>query len=331
MSSDLNITRIDQDAPGSKAAREAEKNLFAYYGLDYEEHFVNMEEPDLRLRVLEVGSGRPLLMVPGGAGDAWPFAALMAELQGWRMIAINRPGSGLSDGVDNRQVDLRRLASDMVRSVADAFELESVPVVCNSMGGLWSTWFTLEHPERVSRMVQMGCPALALGTSAPLFMRLIGVPGVNRFIAPLMQPKDADTALEFLTTQGSYQKDIDRMPRVVAEAAYHFYQLPTYLDNWKTLISAVTTIAGASPKYELGADQLERVDQPVQIIWGENDVFGNLDVAREMAKAMPNSRLHEMDTGHLPFMDQPEETGRIIREFLAQETDEEVTELAAAV
>jgi pimeloyl-ACP methyl ester carboxylesterase len=117
---------------------------------------------------------------------------------------------------------------------------------------------------------------------------------------------------------------------VVAEAAYHFWQLPTYLDTWKTLISAVTTITGARPKYQLGADQLERIKQPVQIIWGENDVFGDLNVAREMARVMPNSRLHEMDTGHLPFLDQPEETGRVIRDFLAQETAEPEPEMAAA-
>ena len=330
MSSDLNITRIDHDAPGSKAAREAEKNLFAYYGLDYKEHFVNMKEPNLRLRVLEVGSGRPLLMVPGGSGDAWPMASLMSELKGWRMIAINRPGSGLSDAVDHRQVDLRRLASNTVRTVVDAFELESVPVVCNSMGGLWSSWFTLEHPERVSRMVQMGCPALALGTSAPAFMRLVGVPGINRFVAPLMQPKDVDTALDMMTTQGSYQRDIDNLPKEMAAAAYHFWQLPTYLDNWKTLISAVTTITGASSKYALRADQLERIDQPTQIIWGKNDVFGDLDVAREMTNTMPDARLYEMDTGHLPFMDQPQETGRVIREFLAQEMVDQVPEMAAA-
>jgi len=43
---------------------------------------------------------------------------------------------------------------------------------------------------------------------------------------------------------------------------------------------------------------------------------------------MPNSRLHEMDTGHLPFLDQPEETGRVIRDFLAQETAEQDSKIA---
>lgn len=198
-------------------------------------------------------------MVTGGTGDAWYYASLMAELKGWRMIAINRPGSGLSDGIDFRQVNVRHLAVNTLRSVADAFGLDRVPIVCNSMGGLWSMWYALDHPERVSRMAQMGCPALILDTSAPLFMRLLGVPGVNRLIAPMMQSKDIDSALDFLTAQGSSREAIDKVPRVVAEATYHFSHLPTYLDTWKTLISAVATISGAKPAYQLGADQLQHI------------------------------------------------------------------------
>ena len=311
------IVPIDHDDLKSNAALEAEQRLFAYYGLDYQVHFVDLAEPHLRIRVLEVGQGNPLLMVPGGSGDAWFFAALMAELTGWRIIALNRPGGGLSDGVDHRQVDVQQLAVNTIRSVADAFELERVPVVCNSMGGLWSFWYALAHPERVSKMVQMGCPALLLNTSAPFFMRLLCVPGINNLIASMMQPKSIDQALQGLRFQGSSQADIDRMPQLGAEAAYHFFHLPTYRDTWKTLVGAVATIRGANPRYRLEADDLRRVSQPVQFIWGENDPFGKLDVARQVVSIMPNARLHEMQVGHLPFLDQPEACGQVIREFLS--------------
>ena len=96
--------------------------------------------------------------------------------------------------------------------------------------------------------------------------------------------------------------------------------MPTYLDAWKTLIASAATLTGARAKYQLGTDQLERVQQPVQFIWGEKDVFGDLQVARQVTDIMPDARLHEMDCGHLPFIDKPEETGRVIREFLADET-----------
>jgi len=164
--------------------------------------------------------------------------------------------------------------------VADAFELDHVPIVCNSMGGLWSFWFALDSPERVSKMAQMGCPALILNTSAPFFMRLLGVPGINRFIAPKMKPKSIDTVLDGLRFQGSSQEDIDRMPKAAAEAAYHFFQLPTYLDTWITLVSAVATLTGGNRRYQLRAEQLQRVQQPVLFVWGENDPFGTLRIAR---------------------------------------------------
>jgi pimeloyl-ACP methyl ester carboxylesterase len=312
------ITRINLEDPRTKAALDTERRLFAHYDLDYKSHFVEMSQPDLRLRVLEVGSGEPLLMVPGGTGDAMFFAAIMAELKGWRMIAINRPGGGLSDGVDHRQVNVRQLAVDTVRTVADEFGLDRVPIVCNSMGGLWSFWYALEYPERVSKMVQMGCPALILNTSAPFFMRLLSVPGINRFIASSMQPKSIETALEGLRFQGSSQEDINRMPPIAAEAVYHFFNLPTFLDSWKSLVAAVATLTGAQHRYQLGAEQLKHVQQPVHFIWGPNDPFGDLAVARQATGVIPQATLHEMPVGHLPFLDKPEETGRVIRGFLEE-------------
>jgi pimeloyl-ACP methyl ester carboxylesterase len=163
-------------------------------------------------------------------------------------------------------------------------------------------------------------------------MRLLGVPAINRFIAPQMQPKSIDTTLAGLRFQGSSQEDIDHMPRATADAAYHMYQLPTYLETWKTLVAAVATIGGANSKYQMRADELKRIEQPLQFIWGANDVFGNLDIARQATNVIPNARLHEMQTGHLPFMDQPEETGVVIREFLgAPEQEIVVEETAGAV
>jgi 2-hydroxy-6-oxonona-2,4-dienedioate hydrolase len=318
MNTNPRIIRIDHDAPTSKAAVKAEQRLFAQYGLDYKVHFVNLESPNLRVRVLEAGEGPPLLMMPGGSGDAWFFASLMAQLNGWRIIALNRPGGGLSDGIDHQQVDVQKLAVQTIKAVADTFDLERVPIICNSMGGLWSFWYALEHPERVSKLVQMGCPALILNTSAPFFMRLLSVPLIKHQIVKLMQPKDVDQALAGLRTQGSSQEDIDKMPRVGAEATYHFFNLPTYLDTWKTLISAMATVRGANPRYQLRAAQLECIECPVQLIWGDNDPFGNLDVARHVEAILPHASLYEMQCGHLPFLDKPEEVGKVIRSFLLE-------------
>ena len=89
MNDNPSITRIDQNDPRSKAALAAEQRLFAHYGLDYQSHFIEMNEPDLRLRVLEVGQGPAVLMVPGGAGDAFmgSLAAGLSKL-GWELSRV---------------------------------------------------------------------------------------------------------------------------------------------------------------------------------------------------------------------------------------------------
>ncbi|MDQ5851438.1 MAG: alpha/beta hydrolase [Chloroflexota bacterium] len=310
------ITRIDEHDPRVIAAAEAERRLFAHFGLQYRTHYVDLKEPAMRVRVLEVGSGKPLLMVAGGSGDAWMLAALMAHLKGYHLIAVNRPGAGMSDGIDHQDVDLRRFAVHTLSTVLDAFGLQRVPVIAGSMGGLWSFWLALDHPERVATLVQLGCPALLLDTSAPFFMRLISVPGLGRLLVRALQPRRLDTALAGLRNMGTRQTVIDALPPVFGEATYHFFHLPTYLDTWRTLLRTVMTPRGAKPRFRLDADQLRGVQQPVLLIWGDHDPFGKLDVARQAATILPNARLHALDAGHLPFVDDPAECGRAIRSFL---------------
>jgi pimeloyl-ACP methyl ester carboxylesterase len=312
------VTRIDLQDPTRVAAVQAERGMFAQYDLDYRAHTIKIDEYGLCLRVLECGQGEPLVMVPGGAGDAVFFAPLIAQLSGYRVIAINRPGGGMSDGIDHRQLDLRDLAIRTIETVVAAFELDSVAMLANSMGGLWAFWYALAHPERVSRMVQIGCPALLLGTSAPFFMRLLAVPGLNALIARAMQPSDLASAADGLKSQGSYPEDIARIPPAGSEAVYRFFNLPTYRDSWKTLVSAVLTPLGPRPKYVLDEALLRQVDLPVQFIWGDNDPFGSLDVARQAAEMLPEAQLHQLRAGHLPHIDQPEAVAPLVQQFLDQ-------------
>jgi 2-hydroxy-6-oxonona-2,4-dienedioate hydrolase len=62
------------------------------------------------VRISEFGEGPPIIIVPGNTGDAFPLASLVAGSAGRPVIAVNRPGGGLSEGIDHRTVDIRRFA-----------------------------------------------------------------------------------------------------------------------------------------------------------------------------------------------------------------------------
>lgn len=309
------IRAVDRANPDVVAALEAEQRLFDYYGLDVKTHDVALAS-GLRVRVMESGSGPPLMLVPGGVGDGWIWAPLIAELNGYRLIVVNRPGGGLSDGVDHTQVDLRQLAVETLTAVVDYFQLEQMPVVCSSMGGLWSIWFALEQPERVQALLQFGCPALALNTSAPLPMRLMSVPLLNRLLVKAMIPGELEKARKMPEFLGHPETVGDNWPEPMAACSYHFPRLPTYERAWLSLMESVLTVSGPAPRYACDADQLRQLQQPVLYVWGDNDPFGSVEVAREAVSITPNAELREVPGGHLPWWDHPAACAHLVRAFL---------------
>src|SRR5437867_6526557 len=142
---------------------DRERALLASYHLDPRARFLDLAEPGVRVRVLSVGEGPGVLLLHGGGGTPATWAPLMAATSGVTLHAVDRPGCGVSEAFDYQGVDLRRHAVAFVESVLDALALDRAPIVANSLGGLWSFWFAIDRLDRLSGMVQLGCPALLFG------------------------------------------------------------------------------------------------------------------------------------------------------------------------
>src|SRR5450432_3714939 len=123
---------LDDSDPKVIAARNAERELFRFYGLDAKEHYIILPEQGIKVRVLETGEGEPMVIVPGNTGDAFVLASLLAELKGRRIFAINRPGGGLSEGMDHTTVNIREFAHQSLTTVLEALGLKNVDVVAHS-------------------------------------------------------------------------------------------------------------------------------------------------------------------------------------------------------
>jgi len=71
----------------------------------------------------------------------------------------------------------------------------------------------------------------------------------------------------------------------------------------------------------LATDLFDKVDAPIQLIWGEKDPWESLNEAREWKRQFKNiKRLDIIDgAGHCPHDEEPEKTNKLIKEFI-QET-----------
>ena len=305
--------------PAITAARNAESELWHDYSLNVIERFIEIDDPRLRVRMLECGnpSGEPLVFVQGGLGEALGWAALISRLSDFRCLTLDRPGGGLSDGIDFLEVDVRKLAVNVLQSILEAADLGSATFVANSMGGWWTFQLAMREPTRVSRMVMLGCPAVLLNTSAPFPMRLMSVPVLGRALVKLMSPGSTSKARDLPRVLGHPSEVGQRWSLVEAEAWYRFGNLPNVQRSWRTLLRRFLTLTGPNRDMRITADELRRVRQPTLFIWGKDDPFGSLDAGRRATDLMPDARLEVVGVGHLPWWDEAEECARLVREFVA--------------
>lgn len=305
---------LDEHDPLVVAARDAEQRLLAFYGLEAQTRFVQLPGIGIRIRITEIGSGEPVLVVPGNNGDGFPLIPLLAELQGRRIILVNRPGGGLSEGMDHRSVNLREFAVATLSTVLDALELESVPIIAHSIGGHWSLWLALDKPERVTALTLLGVPGNLLTTCPPLILRMLSVPGLNRLLLNLV----------FTVAQGQARKQVagkehaSNSSAAMADCNYHFQRLPHYRISTLSLMERVTRLRGSRPEIRLDEEQLKRVRQPTMFLWGTNDPFGSSETGRHIADILPDAEFHAIQgAGHLPWLNSLAECGHLTRNFLS--------------
>jgi pimeloyl-ACP methyl ester carboxylesterase len=295
------------------AFRLAERKAAAGLGLQLSERTVPIGVPVDEARLIEAGAGPPVLLVHGGGSTADQWLPLMAQLDGYRMIAVDRPGCGLTSGfVYSRADDFREHAVTFLERVADAAGLGSADIIANSMGALWSLWFAIDRPDRVRSLALLGCPALVAGTSAPFAMRMLSRRGLGHL---LERPATDRTMRQTLRMLGHPDDLVNHLPPDLIEVNVLGSNLPGAGSSWRSLLWRVLRLRGARPDCALDGDELRAIKTRPLVVWGERDPFGNHDAAQRFAAAT-GADLAFAGIGHLPWLDDPEHIATLVRHHI---------------
>lgn len=165
--------------------REAERRLWESVGVTPTEQRLHLGRTGVTLRVQEVGQGPAVVFVHGASNSGSSWAPLVARLDGFRCVVLDRPGCGLSDPLATGFDDLERLgafADSLIVDVLDAMGLDGAHVVATSFGGYIALRTAAAHPDRIGRMVEFGWTVGAPIARMPLLMRLASVPMVGRLL-----------------------------------------------------------------------------------------------------------------------------------------------------
>jgi pimeloyl-ACP methyl ester carboxylesterase len=232
------------------------------------------------------GEGNPVIMFHGGGVDRRCYDELRARLPaGYRSFAVDWPGHGDSGPFQGTATAwaLADAAQDVVAALAPSGAL----LVGNSVGGFAAARLALTRPELVRGVVIAdGGGFSGFGPQVKAFCALMAQPWFLRACWPAF----LRFALRDHSAAAAQCVDAGRRITRSREGARLLASL------WRSF---------AQPGHDLRTGA-SAITVPTLLVWGRYDRVIPLRDGRKAAALVPGSRLMVFDTGHVPFLSDPE-------------------------
>ena len=295
--------------------QSAEAALFATVGAEVDESFHELATTGSRVRLLSHGSGPPLVLLHGVSLSAATWAPLFKALSGHRLLAVDLPGHGLSDPAGYRRGQVRAHARKLIDDIFEALALDEAPVVGHSLGGMLALWYAAGGGERISRLVAIGEPAVALpGVRVRMPLSLLTVRGLG--VAVLRSPAPRPVYRRLLA-QGLGSAEVAAAPEALIEALHLSARRP---ENARTVVSLMHAIDHfRRPRTEsvLTTAELAAIAIPTMFIWGADAPYLSAEGARPSIEQIPMATLHEVPGGHGPWLADTDRSAELIETHLS--------------
>jgi len=297
--------------------RSAEAELFAAVGAEPEESFHELAATALRVRVLAHGSGAPVVLLHGVALGAAAWAPLFPALPGHRLLALDLPGHGLSDPVRYRRGEVRAHACDLIDDVFDALGLGEAPVIGHSLGGMFALWHAAARPGRISRLVAVGEPAVALpGVRVRMPLSLLTVRGLGFAVLRSPAPR---AVYRGLLAQGLGRAEVAVAPDPLIEVLRLSARRPGNARTVASLMHAIDRFRRPRDESVLTDAELSALATPAMFIWGADAPYLSVERARPSVERMPSAALYEVPGAHGPWLADTARSAELIQAQLGRE------------
>lgn len=308
------------DGSASASLSELEGAAWSHWGLAPRLTYLDRTPPLDRLRLEEVGSGPPVLLVHGTGGYGPYWGPLVANLGDFRCLMLDRPGWGGSEPVDFSQVPYRDFVADMMVGVLDDLGLDRVHVVGASIGDTWALSLAMNHPDRVYSVSLLGGGPLVDEVPVPPPIKILRSP-----LGVLMAKIPWGERMERSQARGSGHGpalDDGRMPQAYVSWAADM----TSNSNWRVfergMVRAVVDGSGWKPGLTFDAAELSTISAPLLMVFGTADRTAPLETWRTFVSNVPRGHLETVEQGgHWPWFDDAEKVADSLRDHFRSAAD----------
>lgn len=264
----------------------------------------------MRIRSLAGGTGQAVVFLHGDGESAFDWTWVLADLvHEYQVFAPDLPGSGGSDKpAINYTVDFY---DSFLQGYLNTLGLDGAILVGNSLGGLVALSVALHAAQRVSGLVLVDSAGLGNLVSPALVAE--GIPGFGEVLL-----KWAKTPLGAVQRARSRAwllfADSRRAPAAWLQDQENLARSPGFLE---ANISALRSNLCLGLQRVVMLDDLERLDVPLQVIWGRHDRIVPVQQAYEATRRSGQEPAIILSgAGHIPHVERPDAFLKALSPFL---------------
>jgi len=263
----------------------------------------------VNINYYEAGQGPPVILLHGFGACAYTWRYLIPALaEQHRVLTMDLKGYGLSDKPRDGHYAVSDQA-EMVAAFIRRLDLHDLVIMGHSMGGgvTLLTYFKVREDKdwRLKRLVLID--SAGYPQKMPWFIRMAKIPGLNTVVTRLLSPRFAT----YLVLKKCYYNK-DKITEEQIDTYAYYGSLPGAPEAVRQTARQVVP-----DNMEAVTAQYKTISVPVLIIWGAEDEVVPLKVARNFKRDIPDSELAVISKcGHIPLEEEPQETRRIIGDFL---------------
>jgi pimeloyl-ACP methyl ester carboxylesterase len=204
----------------------------------------------------------------------------------------------------------------LIDDIFDALGLDHAPVVGHSLGGMLALWHAAAGAGRISRLVAIGEPAVALpGVRVRMPLSLLTVRGLG--VAVLRSPAPR-LVYRRLLAQGLGTAEVAAAPDSLLDALRLSARRPGNARTVTSLMHAIDHFRRPRTESLLTTAELAAIAIPTMFIWGADAPYLSAERARSSIEQIMAATLHEVPGGHGPWLVDPERSAELIQTHLTR-------------
>jgi len=256
--------------------------------------------------------GTPVILIHvlGASADIW-MKNMDSLAQRHRVYVPDVVGFGLSEKPE--EVRSPFYFSQFISDFMVSLEIERASLVGHSLGGGIALQYTIQHPDKVRKLVI--ADGAGLGREVIYTLKLMSLPLIGELMS---YPTRLGVSMFF--------KLAVRNPGIITDdiidTYYDLFRLPGARRFLLQVVRSIVTLRGGREDLlQPVLRNLHTISAPTLIIWGRQDRVLPLKHAYVARENIPNAKLHVIENcGHITNLECPDEFNDVVMLFLDNET-----------